>query len=239
MFTCGDTKMTMVALEGSQNILSVGLRDADGNKITNKYAIYVEQCGGLKYLQDLCCNKKDEIKSLATNIWKTYFECVDARIMKHAFLMGFHTKVGTQCALLRSFYRDFMFDENLVNLIFSFFTDKYGTTRLNAAQAEKLLKEMAKKGGTDFESKDVTSTSQSSSTTTVPLHADAFTDFMSDAAFAAALGEFHLSVASNFEEEDSKDYEDDDGKEVEERKRDLKELKGMALQVCVCVCVCM
>mmetsp|Transcript_2457 Transcript_2457/g.3539 ORF Transcript_2457/g.3539 Transcript_2457/m.3539 type:complete len:108 (-) Transcript_2457:240-563(-) len=68
----------MVALEGIENILRVGVKESHkymGNK--NKYAEFVEQCGGLDSIEHLQRHDNEEIYNKAVNILQVYFETED------------------------------------------------------------------------------------------------------------------------------------------------------------------
>merc|ERR1712244_202376 len=65
-------KILLVALEGIENILAVGQR-MGGHE--NPFARYVEECGGVDYLEQLQSNQSvpDEIYDKAASIIKEYF----------------------------------------------------------------------------------------------------------------------------------------------------------------------
>jgi len=69
-------KILMVALEGIENILRAGQKTAQGNGGRNNFADYVEECGGVDYLEQLQSNQSipDEIFEKAAGIIKTYFD---------------------------------------------------------------------------------------------------------------------------------------------------------------------
>ena len=62
----------MVALEGIENILRVGAKDAHGG--LNKLAEMVEECHGLDYLDDLQRHENEEVYKKAHSILKKYFD---------------------------------------------------------------------------------------------------------------------------------------------------------------------
>jgi len=70
----GHKKILLVALEGIENILAVGARSAMNNG-RNQFATYVEECGGVDYLEQLQSNQSipDEIYDKAASIIKEYF----------------------------------------------------------------------------------------------------------------------------------------------------------------------
>jgi hypothetical protein len=72
LFACSDPKIVMVAMEGIENILKVGKQDAQGGD--NKYAEWVEECGGLEHLDNLQKHDNEEIYEKAVKILKTYFD---------------------------------------------------------------------------------------------------------------------------------------------------------------------
>lgn len=72
LFACNDPKIVMVAMEGIENILKVGKQDAGGGD--NKYAEWVEECGGLEHLDNLQKHENEEIYEKAVKLLKTYFD---------------------------------------------------------------------------------------------------------------------------------------------------------------------
>ena len=74
LFTCPDSKIIMVAMEGVENILRVGKADAqsDPNNV-NAFADQVEQCKGLDYLEALQHHENADIYQKAAQILQTYF----------------------------------------------------------------------------------------------------------------------------------------------------------------------
>lgn len=72
-------KILMVALEGIENILRAGQKASDGGANgggRNNFAEYVEECGGVDYLEQLQSNQSipDEIFEKAAGIIKQYFD---------------------------------------------------------------------------------------------------------------------------------------------------------------------
>lgn len=74
LFKCPDPKIVLVAMEGVENILRVGKRDAPRNNGNNLFAEHVEQCGGLDLLEALQRHDNEEIYDKAVKILKEYFE---------------------------------------------------------------------------------------------------------------------------------------------------------------------
>jgi len=74
LFACADPKIVMVAMEGIENILKVGKSDAQMHGGDNKYAEWVEECGGLEHLDQLQKHDNEEIYEKAVKILKTYFD---------------------------------------------------------------------------------------------------------------------------------------------------------------------
>jgi hypothetical protein len=74
LFTCSNAKMIMVAMEGIENILRVGKKEANENGGVNKFALNVEECSGLDKLEALQKHENEEIYDKAISILKNYFE---------------------------------------------------------------------------------------------------------------------------------------------------------------------
>jgi importin subunit alpha-1 len=74
LFTCPDPKIIMVALEGIENILKIGARIALATHAENKYADYVELCGGTEKLVQLQHHTNMEIYNKAAHILQEYFD---------------------------------------------------------------------------------------------------------------------------------------------------------------------
>jgi hypothetical protein len=81
LFMCNDPKITMVVMEGIENILRVGKADAPRFGGVNKYAEYVEECGGLDHLEELQKHNNEEIYEKALRILKMYFDPADEDIV--------------------------------------------------------------------------------------------------------------------------------------------------------------
>jgi len=78
LFTCPDSNVVLLALEGVENILRVGKADGEraGDK-HNQYVDMVEQCGGLDYLQALRQHGLAELRNAARSMLGTYFDAPD------------------------------------------------------------------------------------------------------------------------------------------------------------------
>jgi hypothetical protein len=79
LFTCPDPKIIMVAMEGIENILRVGKvqQEQEAPHTSNKFAEYVEECGGLDNLEALQRHDNEEIYEKAVKILRMYFESED------------------------------------------------------------------------------------------------------------------------------------------------------------------
>ena len=74
LFTCPDPRIITVALEGIDNILKVGGKDALQFQGDNQYANFVEECGGLDSLEELQGGDNDDIYNKTVEILKTHFD---------------------------------------------------------------------------------------------------------------------------------------------------------------------
>mmetsp|Transcript_16451 Transcript_16451/g.33332 ORF Transcript_16451/g.33332 Transcript_16451/m.33332 type:complete len:548 (+) Transcript_16451:75-1718(+) len=74
LFKAPDPKIIMVALEGIENILRVGVVDLPKYNGINKYAEFVEECGGLDLIEELQRHDNEEIYNKAVNILQIYFD---------------------------------------------------------------------------------------------------------------------------------------------------------------------
>jgi len=70
--------MILVAMEAIENILRVGKKAAGANNGTNKYAEFVEECGGLDNLEVLQRHENEEIYDKAVKILRNYFDSEEA-----------------------------------------------------------------------------------------------------------------------------------------------------------------
>jgi len=73
MLKCGDAKMILVLLDALDNILKVGLKDS-GVAEDNKYAEYIEECGGLDTLEELQRHENEDVYEKSVRILNTHFE---------------------------------------------------------------------------------------------------------------------------------------------------------------------
>ncbi|KAI9022806.1 armadillo-type protein [Phycomyces nitens] len=78
ILTAMDNKITMVALDGLENILKAGemekLNTADG---MNPYALLIEECNGIDYIHSLQSHKNAEIYKKAYQVIDKYFSADD------------------------------------------------------------------------------------------------------------------------------------------------------------------
>jgi importin subunit alpha-1 len=81
LLACPDNKIIQVALDGLENVLKVGEMDkeaGDGSgENVNKYALYIEECGGMEKIHDCQNNANEEIYMKAYNIIEKYFSDED------------------------------------------------------------------------------------------------------------------------------------------------------------------
>ena len=78
LLACPDNKIIQVALDGLENILKVGDMDKEqqegsGETPVNKYALFIEDCGGMEKIHDCQNNSNEEIYMKAYNIIEKYF----------------------------------------------------------------------------------------------------------------------------------------------------------------------
>lgn len=77
LLICPDNKIIQVALDGLENILKIGDLDkqaaGDGAENLNKYALFIEECGGMEKIHDCQNNANEEIYMKAYNIIEKYF----------------------------------------------------------------------------------------------------------------------------------------------------------------------
>ncbi|GAB7345647.1 hypothetical protein MBLNU457_3937t1 [Dothideomycetes sp. NU457] len=78
LLTCPDNKIIQVALDGLENILKVGDMDKEaaegtGEAAVNRYALFIEECGGMEKIHDCQNNSNEEIYMKAYNIIEKYF----------------------------------------------------------------------------------------------------------------------------------------------------------------------
>lgn len=81
LLACPDNKIIQVALDGLENILKVGDLDkqaaGDGPDSINRYALFIEECGGMEKIHDCQTNANEEIYMKAYNIIEKYFSDED------------------------------------------------------------------------------------------------------------------------------------------------------------------
>ncbi|KAF2156558.1 ARM repeat-containing protein [Myriangium duriaei CBS 260.36] len=78
LLSCPDNKIIQVALDGLENILKVGDMDKEaaegsGEPPINRYALFIEECGGMEKIHDCQNNSNEEIYMKAYNIIEKYF----------------------------------------------------------------------------------------------------------------------------------------------------------------------
>lgn len=78
LLACPDNKIIQVALDGLENILKVGDMDkesaeAAADQMDNKFAMYIEEAGGMEKIHDCQNNVNEEIYMKAFNIIGKYF----------------------------------------------------------------------------------------------------------------------------------------------------------------------
>lgn len=79
LLACPDNKIIQVALDGLENILKVGEMDKEAadNRSTegqvNRYALFIEEAGGMEKIHDCQNNANEEIYMKAYNIIERYF----------------------------------------------------------------------------------------------------------------------------------------------------------------------
>ena len=78
LFSCTDPKIIMVALEGVENILRSGKREAAKSCAMNPYTDAVEECGGLDGLELLQRHDNEEIYDRAVRVLREHFESEEA-----------------------------------------------------------------------------------------------------------------------------------------------------------------
>lgn len=80
LLACPDNKIIQVALDGLENILKVGDLDkqaSGGPEAINRYALFIEECGGMEKIHDCQNNANEEIYMKAFNIIEKYFSDED------------------------------------------------------------------------------------------------------------------------------------------------------------------
>lgn len=69
-----ESKLLLVALEGIENILNLGKKDAAKHGGDNKFADLLEECGGLDQLEALQRHENENVYDKALKILQTFFE---------------------------------------------------------------------------------------------------------------------------------------------------------------------
>lgn len=81
LLICPDNKIIQVALDGLENILKIGDLDKqsgdEGAENLNKFALFIEECGGMDKIHDCQNNANEEIYMKAYNIIEKYFNDED------------------------------------------------------------------------------------------------------------------------------------------------------------------
>ncbi|KKA29239.1 hypothetical protein TD95_002060 [Thielaviopsis punctulata] len=81
LLACPDNKIIQVALDGLENILKVGDLDKQsagaGPESINRYALFIEECGGMEKIHDCQNNANEEIYMKAYTIIERYFSDED------------------------------------------------------------------------------------------------------------------------------------------------------------------
>lgn len=82
LLACPDNKIIQVALDGLENILKVGEMDREAAQDTgepriNRYAMFIEEFGGMEKIHDCQNNANEEIYMKAYNIIEKYFSDED------------------------------------------------------------------------------------------------------------------------------------------------------------------
>jgi importin subunit alpha-1 len=78
LLACPDNKIIQVALDGLENILKVGEMDKEASEnateqSVNRFAMYIEEAGGMEKIHDCQNNSNEEIYMKAYNIIEKYF----------------------------------------------------------------------------------------------------------------------------------------------------------------------
>ncbi|KAL4993308.1 armadillo-type protein [Aspergillus recurvatus] len=80
LLACPDNKIIQVALDGLENILKVGEMDKEagqGDAHVNRYALFIEEAGGMEKIHECQNNANEEIYMKAYNIIEKYFSDED------------------------------------------------------------------------------------------------------------------------------------------------------------------
>lgn len=79
LLACPDNKIIQVALDGLENILKIGETDKEAGvqsgegQAINRYALFIEEAGGMEKIHDCQNNANEEIYMKAYNIIEKYF----------------------------------------------------------------------------------------------------------------------------------------------------------------------
>lgn len=77
LLTCPDNKIIQVALDGLENILKIGDLDkqtaGDGGDSINRFALFIEECGGMEKIHECQNNANEDIYMKAYNMIEKYF----------------------------------------------------------------------------------------------------------------------------------------------------------------------
>lgn len=73
LLTCPDTRIITVALEGLENLLRVGEKEAKSGSMINPYAQLIEECDGLSKIEELQNHQNNDIYEKAVKILEVYF----------------------------------------------------------------------------------------------------------------------------------------------------------------------
>jgi len=73
LLSCTDARITTVALEGLENILKIGEKEAMATSGFNQYATYIEEAEGLDKVELLQNHQNNDIYEKAVKILETYF----------------------------------------------------------------------------------------------------------------------------------------------------------------------
>ncbi|CCJ29717.1 unnamed protein product [Pneumocystis jirovecii] len=80
LLTCLDNKIIQVALDGLENILKIGELDKENNGGLNRFALYIEEAGGMEKIHNLQQSSNQEIYLKSYNIIEKYFNDDDDEI---------------------------------------------------------------------------------------------------------------------------------------------------------------
>lgn len=80
LLTCLDNKIIQVALDGLENILKIGELDKENNGGLNRFALYIEEAGGMEKIHNLQQSSNQEIYLKSYNIIEKYFNDDDDEV---------------------------------------------------------------------------------------------------------------------------------------------------------------